>query len=29
MLVAIEPLAEAAERIEKISGPVTSVKRPR
>lgn len=29
MLVAIEPLAEAAERIEKICGPVTSVKRPR
>jgi hypothetical protein len=29
MLVGIEPLAEAAERIEKVSGPVTSVKRPR
>jgi hypothetical protein len=29
MMVAIEPLAEAAVRIEKIAGPVTSVKRPR
>lgn len=29
MLVAIEPLADAIPRIEKIAGPVTSVKRPR
>jgi len=29
MMVAIEPLSAAVERIEKIAGPVTSVKRPR
>ena len=29
MMVVIEPLAEAAARIEKIAGPVTSVKRAR
>ncbi len=29
MMVAVEPLAEAAARIEKTSGPPTSVKRPR
>jgi len=29
MMVAIEPLAEAAPRIEKSCGPVTSIKRPR
>jgi cell wall-associated NlpC family hydrolase len=29
MMVAIEPLADAATRIEKTVGPVTSIKRPR
>ncbi|MBV9548198.1 MAG: C40 family peptidase [Alphaproteobacteria bacterium] len=29
MMVAIEPLAEAAPRIEKTAGPITAVKRPR
>jgi hypothetical protein len=27
MLVAVEPLAEAVARIEKVAGPVTSIKR--